>query len=106
MKSSFATALVVTAALSAFSTFAQASYSNDANYSAIPSASSNVSRDAVCAELQTALNSGTLGAVNDRNYSPLNGFTAESLQAGRTRAEVVGELAMVHVTKSHTDRAQ
>jgi hypothetical protein len=106
MKSSFTTALVITAALSAFSTFAQASYSNDAEYSASPSAISSVSRDAVCAELNSALHNGTVGVVNERNYSPLPEFTKDSSQAGKTRAEVVGELAMAHLNKSNTDRAQ
>ncbi len=90
MKSSFATVLVITAALSAFSTIAQA---GDSDFTANPQviSSSTLTRDAVRAEYLAAKQNGTLAASNDRNYAS---HVADHSQVGKTRTEVISELMM------------
>ncbi len=104
MKSSFATVLVITAALSAFSTIAQA---GDSDFTANPQviSSSTLTRDAVRAEYLTAKQNGTLAAQNDRNYAPSSVLAADFSQASKSRAEVIGELTMAHMSPTHADRA-
>jgi hypothetical protein len=105
MKTSFINTLIVTAALSVISTFAQAANQGDRDYGAFIQATntSAVSRDTVCTEYNTAKQNGTLGSLNERDYfsNKIN-----HSQVGKTRAEVISDLAMAKLSTINLGRAQ
>jgi hypothetical protein len=105
MKTSFVNTLIIVAALSTVSTIAQAANQGDRDYFSSVQATntSTLSRDAVCAEYNTAKQNGTLGSRNERDYFSI---VSDHSQVGKTRAEVISDLGMAKLSTIDFGRAQ
>lgn len=93
MKTSILNTLIITAALSAVSGFAQAAPSSqyyDAGYNTV----SNTTREAVRADYLNAVKTGTLVQLGGQDTFAKAPAVQAASQPGKTRAEVARELQM------------